>query len=52
MLCAETRLASARRGKAEDAADDDAPSTSGRQYTDATDASKVVLFRVLVLILS
>ncbi|KAJ4705603.1 guanine nucleotide exchange factor SPIKE 1-like [Melia azedarach] len=36
----ETRLASARRGKAEDAADDDTPSTSGRQYTDATDASK------------
>ncbi|KAH9737465.1 Guanine nucleotide exchange factor SPIKE 1 [Citrus sinensis] len=36
----ETRLANARRGKGEDATDDDAPSTSGRQYTDATDVSK------------
>ncbi|KAK2651267.1 hypothetical protein Ddye_018756 [Dipteronia dyeriana] len=36
----ETRLASARRGKAEDATDDDTPSTSGRQHTDALDVSK------------
>ncbi|KAK3227267.1 hypothetical protein Dsin_007129 [Dipteronia sinensis] len=36
----ETRLASARRGKAEDATDDDIPSTSGRQHTDALDVSK------------
>ncbi|KAL5808377.1 hypothetical protein ACOSQ3_029068 [Xanthoceras sorbifolium] len=36
----ETCLASARRGKAEDATDDNMPSTSGRQHTDATDVAK------------
>lgn len=44
-LYAETRLANARRGKGEDAIDDDTPSTSGRQYTDATDVSKVMLLQ-------
>lgn len=44
------RLASARRTKTEDATDDDIPSTSGRQFTEATSAvsvPKVVLVQDL-----
>lgn len=33
---AEMQLASARQIKAEDTTDDDIPSTSGRQFSDAT----------------
>lgn len=46
-VCVETRLA-ARRGKAEDATDDDIPSTSGRQHPDATDVLKVSVVSIFV----
>lgn len=53
---AELHLASARRTKAEDTTDEDIPSTSGRQYVEATasDSSqstnlKVVLASIVVL---
>lgn len=51
------RLANARRTKAEDTTDDDVPSTSGRQFTEATtsDSSqsntlKVELVQILFLL--
>ncbi|EXB88265.1 hypothetical protein L484_020331 [Morus notabilis] len=38
----EMRLASARRTKAEDTTDDDVPSTSGRQFAEATDLCQLL----------
>lgn len=51
-LYSEARLASARRGKAEDGTDDDVPSTSGRQYSDAADVSKVWCLEYLLYCLT
>lgn len=36
------RLANARRSKAEDTTDDDVPSTSGRQFTEASSEVSVL----------
>ena len=44
------RLANARRTKAEDTTDDDLPSTSGRQFTEAT--SDVSVPKVVLICLS